>query len=203
MDISGLTKKLPYIHIIFSDNGIGFEQEFSEKIFAIFQRLNNRQYNGTGIGLALCKKIVENHHGLITANSEPGQGATFHIYLPSPKWIYQRVRHQYSSNNRFNIHRQIRTLTAYISNDLFTRLYLTKWNAHEINRPKYGCTYWAYVFSHFTFYNAAGKFWGMEFQWYKKSQWPVCILLIAFFTRIAICWYPWFKEGMALNRIWL
>ena len=72
-----------YCHLIFQDNGIGFEHEYSRKIFEVFQRLHGRtEYDGTGIGLAICKKIVENHHGFITADGEPGQGATFHIYLP-------------------------------------------------------------------------------------------------------------------------
>ncbi len=74
----------PYIRIVFRDNGIGFEPEYSEKIFTIFQRLHGRQsYSGTGIGLALCRKIVENHNGLIYATAEPGAGATFTIILPS------------------------------------------------------------------------------------------------------------------------
>jgi PAS domain S-box-containing protein len=72
-----------YVEISFRDNGIGFEQEYAEQIFIIFKRLNDRQsYNGTGIGLALCKKIVENHKGVIKAFAEPGQGATFRIALP-------------------------------------------------------------------------------------------------------------------------
>ncbi|MES2648710.1 MAG: PAS domain-containing protein [Bacteroidota bacterium] len=79
---SSLQAGKAYHYIIFSDNGIGFEQQFAEKIFAIFQRLNNRQFTGTGIGLALCKKIVENHNGIIEAVSQPGKGASFHIYLP-------------------------------------------------------------------------------------------------------------------------
>ena len=67
----------------FKDNGIGFEKEHAEQIFVIFQRLNNRsEYGGTGIGLALCKKIVENHGGIIRASSEKGQGAIFTILLP-------------------------------------------------------------------------------------------------------------------------
>lgn len=73
-----------YVHLTFSDNGIGFSQAHASQIFVIFQRLNDRQkYSGTGIGLAICKKIVENHHGHIAATSEPGNGATFHIYLPA------------------------------------------------------------------------------------------------------------------------
>lgn len=70
-------------HISFTDNGIGFEPEQRLKIFEVFQRLHGRsEYSGTGIGLAICKKIVENHHGVITADSQLDQGATFHIYLP-------------------------------------------------------------------------------------------------------------------------
>jgi PAS domain S-box-containing protein len=72
-----------YIQLIFRDNGIGFEKEYSEQIFSLFQRLHGRQdYAGTGIGLALCKKIAENHNGMIIADSIPGKGATFYLYLP-------------------------------------------------------------------------------------------------------------------------
>lgn len=78
-----LQKNVNYLHLTFQDNGIGFDQQYAEKIFTIFQRLHNRQaYSGTGIGLAICKKTVENHHGLIYAQGQPGAGATFHIYLP-------------------------------------------------------------------------------------------------------------------------
>jgi two-component system CheB/CheR fusion protein len=73
-----------YCHISVSDNGIGFEHEFSERIFKVFQRLHGREeYDGTGIGLAIVKKIVDNHEGFITATSELNHGATFDIYIPS------------------------------------------------------------------------------------------------------------------------
>ena len=83
---SSLNKDLHYVNIEVSDNGIGFDQEFAEKVFVIFQRLNGRsEYEGTGIGLAICRKIVINHHGLIFARSEKGKGATFQIILPVVK----------------------------------------------------------------------------------------------------------------------
>ncbi|MCW3123491.1 MAG: sensor histidine kinase [Flavipsychrobacter sp.] len=72
-----------YYQLTFSDNGIGFEEQYSKTIFSLFQRLHGKQdYAGTGIGLALCKKIAENHHGFISATSELGKGATFFVYLP-------------------------------------------------------------------------------------------------------------------------
>lgn len=83
-NIIELNANKSYYLIDFQDNGIGFEQQFSRQIFTIFQRLNDKHsYAGTGIGLALCKKIVENHNGHLTATSEPGQGAVFHVYLPA------------------------------------------------------------------------------------------------------------------------
>ena len=69
--------------ICVNDNGIGFKPEYASKIFTIFQRLNNNAlYRGTGIGLAICKRIVERHHGSIFAESNPGKGASFTIILP-------------------------------------------------------------------------------------------------------------------------
>lgn len=74
-----------YYLIKIKDNGIGFNPEKGIKIFDIFYRLHDRNtYAGTGIGLAICKKIVENHGGVITASGESGYGATFRIYLPKP-----------------------------------------------------------------------------------------------------------------------
>ena len=67
-----------------SDNGIGFDASYSEKIFEVFQRLHGKEkYKGTGIGLAIVKKIVENHEGVIKASRKPGEGARFDIYLPA------------------------------------------------------------------------------------------------------------------------
>ena len=69
--------------ITISDNGIGFEEEYSRKIFQIFQRLHSKaEYPGTGIGLSICKKIVDHHKGVIYAEGKPMQGATFTIILP-------------------------------------------------------------------------------------------------------------------------
>ncbi len=79
-----LNSAAAYCHIRISDNGIGFEQHYSDKIFELFQRLHSKtEYEGTGIGLAIVKKIVENHDGIIAAKSELGKGATFDIYLPA------------------------------------------------------------------------------------------------------------------------
>ncbi len=72
-----------YCRIYIQDNGIGFDQKYSEEIFGMFKRLHlNTEYEGTGIGLALCKKIVEEHNGFISAKSKINEGSTFIISLP-------------------------------------------------------------------------------------------------------------------------
>lgn len=72
-----------YCRIFIEDNGIGFDQKYSEQIFGMFKRLHlNTEFEGTGIGLALCKKIVEKHQGYISARSKINEGATFIISLP-------------------------------------------------------------------------------------------------------------------------
>lgn len=76
-------KKNKYCRIYVEDNGIGFEQKYSEQIFGMFKRLHlNSEFEGTGIGLALCKKIVEEHNGFITARSKVNEGSVFIISLP-------------------------------------------------------------------------------------------------------------------------
>ncbi|MBA3283428.1 MAG: PAS domain-containing protein, partial [Nitrosopumilus sp.] len=74
---------MAYVEIIIKDNGIGFEQKYADKIFIIFQRLHNKEtYIGTGIGLAIAKKNIENHHGEIFVEAKKNKGAAFHIILP-------------------------------------------------------------------------------------------------------------------------
>jgi light-regulated signal transduction histidine kinase (bacteriophytochrome) len=83
LEYEKLSKNSNYCHIIVQDNGIGFDPKFSEKIFDVFQKLHDRDtYEGTGIGLAIVKKIVENHNGLIIATGEPSNGARFDIFIP-------------------------------------------------------------------------------------------------------------------------
>jgi signal transduction histidine kinase len=78
-----VNEKNKYYKIIFKDNGIGFDSQYAEKIFLLFNRLHNKnEFSGTGIGLAICKKIVENHKGFIFADGQIDAGATFTIYLP-------------------------------------------------------------------------------------------------------------------------
>lgn len=75
-----------YLKLEVIDNGIGFEEMYSTKIFQMFQRLHSKaEYPGTGMGLAICKKVMANHHGFITVRSQPGEGATFSCYFPVGK----------------------------------------------------------------------------------------------------------------------
>ncbi|MBA3829204.1 MAG: PAS domain-containing protein [Taibaiella sp.] len=79
-----LIKARKYLRLQFADNGIGFNNEHAQKIFTIFQRLHDRNaYEGTGIGLAICRKITENHKGTIFASGHQGEGATFTIIIPA------------------------------------------------------------------------------------------------------------------------
>lgn len=82
-DNSPLGRPGPACQITIQDNGIGFDEKYLDRIFTIFQRLHGRhEYEGTGIGLAVCRKIVDRHGGFITAASIPNQGATFIVTLP-------------------------------------------------------------------------------------------------------------------------
>ncbi|CCH55243.1 PAS/PAC sensor signal transduction histidine kinase [Fibrisoma limi BUZ 3] len=73
-----------FCEISVQDNGIGFDPKYADRIFQVFQRLHTRQqYAGTGVGLAICKRVIENHNGVIYASSQPGRGATFRVYLPT------------------------------------------------------------------------------------------------------------------------
>jgi two-component system CheB/CheR fusion protein len=77
-----LKKNVQYVCIQVKDEGIGFDQQYANKIFVLFQRLHDRKgVEGTGIGLAICKKIVEDHHGFIYAEGKEGEGATFTIFF--------------------------------------------------------------------------------------------------------------------------
>ncbi|MDR6197773.1 PAS domain S-box protein [Siphonobacter sp. SORGH_AS_0500] len=72
-----------YHQVVIEDNGIGFEETYAERIFGVFQRLHSKNvFAGTGVGLAICQKVVTNHDGMIVAQGTPNQGAKFYIYLP-------------------------------------------------------------------------------------------------------------------------
>lgn len=81
--VKSLRTAAAYYRIDVSDNGIGFDEKYLDRIFQVFQRLHGRtEYEGTGIGLAICEKIAANHEGMIWASSQLGTGSTFSIYLP-------------------------------------------------------------------------------------------------------------------------
>jgi PAS domain S-box-containing protein len=80
----GLDPSMEFAHIRIDDNGIGFPPEFSQRIFSPFQRLHSSsKFSGTGIGLAIVKRVAENHRGLVYAEGNPGEGASFHVLLPT------------------------------------------------------------------------------------------------------------------------
>ena len=82
-DLPAVPRGSEFCRISIRDNGIGFEQKFADQIFVVFQRLHTRQeYEGTGIGLAVCRKITDRHGGAIVAKSADGEGATFIVTLP-------------------------------------------------------------------------------------------------------------------------
>jgi len=80
-----LPNKKLYYEIALQDNGIGFSSKYKENIFNVFTRLNaHDKYGGSGVGLALCKKIMQNHEGFITAEGTEGEGAVFKLFFPVP-----------------------------------------------------------------------------------------------------------------------
>jgi signal transduction histidine kinase len=82
--IYGLDRSRRYTKIVFKDNGIGFEEEYAERIFQVFQRLHGKsEYPGSGIGLAICKKIMDYHKGVILATSRVGEGSSFVVLIPT------------------------------------------------------------------------------------------------------------------------
>lgn len=84
LEANAFLRKIDYYQITISDNGIGFDPQYKDKIFDLFQRFHDKEsYDGTGIGLTVVKKIVENHGGIITASGEVGKGTTFDIFIPS------------------------------------------------------------------------------------------------------------------------
>jgi signal transduction histidine kinase len=77
-----IIKNRNYHRITFADNGIGFDPQFTHKIFDVFKRLKPIDARGTGIGLAIVKKVALNHDGFVIAEGFPGEGAKFHVFLP-------------------------------------------------------------------------------------------------------------------------
>lgn len=84
IDVAMEDHEKPFYMITVKDNGVGFEQQYADRIFHVFTRLHgNSEYHGTGVGLAIAKKVVDNHGGYISAESAPGEGATFRVLLPA------------------------------------------------------------------------------------------------------------------------
>lgn len=84
LNLKGLLPKVSYCHISVIDNGIGFDPQYKDRIFEVFQRLHGQHsYQGTGMGLAICKRIIENHQGIIASTGSIDKGAHFDIYLPT------------------------------------------------------------------------------------------------------------------------
>ena len=82
---SAHNREKKYCRIFVEDNGIGFDQKYADDIFGMFKRLHHEsEFSGTGIGLALCKKIVEQHNGVISAQSHVNKGSKFIVSLPLP-----------------------------------------------------------------------------------------------------------------------
>ena len=97
---SALIADRRYVEITVEDNGIGFDEKYVDHIFQVFQRLHGKQeFEGTGIGLAICKRVVSYHHGLITARSHPNQGTTFVVVLPE-----SQLNQGYDRSNSIEIH---------------------------------------------------------------------------------------------------
>ncbi|WP_337044442.1 sensor histidine kinase [Emticicia sp. 17c] len=86
--IEGIREESTFYHLCFQDNGIGFESNYAERIFVIFQRLHSRKdYDGTGIGLAICKRVMGNHNGFIFAEGQLDKGARFHLFFPKTSHV--------------------------------------------------------------------------------------------------------------------
>jgi len=82
--VGKLSLTTDYCHITYTDNGIGFDPKYNERVFEVFQRLHSQEeYKGTGMGLAICKRIIENHNGIMTASGNLNKGAQFDLYIPA------------------------------------------------------------------------------------------------------------------------
>jgi light-regulated signal transduction histidine kinase (bacteriophytochrome) len=83
LKVTGIIQANSYLQLVFTDNGIGFDQNAAEKIFSLFSRLHSKtEYEGSGLGLAIAKRIVDNHNGIIYAHGEKGKGASFTVIIP-------------------------------------------------------------------------------------------------------------------------